>query len=112
VWTGAIVDTVSGTGTLRLDLRAGESPDPTYVTGTWKATFQSSTYEDTFEGGLSVQSPSGMLFANCSFTPPIPVVNTTPTTVFFVVVDNTRMTGNYQSLCNGFGSGSINLTRQ
>jgi len=113
VWTGTIVDSSSGNGTLRLDMKTGQSQDPSYVTGTWKATFPSSTYEDTIEGGLVLQSSaSGMLTAKCSFSPPLPVVNTTPITVFFVVVDNTRMTGNYQSPCNGFGSGSITLTKQ
>jgi len=115
VWTGVITDSVVGAGTLTFDLKPKyPGLSATVVAGSWRAVFAASgqEYTDVVEGVLLPLSISQALFtATCSFAPPF--FNVPAGLSFNVLVSDRRMTGSYGSGgCSGFGTGSIDLTRQ
>lgn len=115
VWTGVITDSVLGAGALTFDLQPKyPGLSGTVVTGSWRAVFTASgqEYRDAVEGVLLPLPISQALFtATCSFAPPF--FNVPAGLSFNVLLSDRRMSGTYGSGgCSGFGTGSIDLTRQ
>ena len=118
LWNGSITDSVAGSGTLTLDLRARfpNLPSSTSVIGSWHAGLSAGNeYQDAVEGlmlsGVQGATNQGYVVATCSFAPP--VFNAIPILTLSLNVADRKMTGTYQSGgCSGFGGGTIDLTRQ
>lgn len=98
IWSGTIVDAVSGDGTLQVRLEEGRVT----ATGTWSAIFKTVSKDGTISGSAAT-SPIALVF-RCSGG---------GTGGFEVTLVRERMTGKYFALsCPGLDTGTIDLAKR
>jgi hypothetical protein len=112
-WSGSISDPISGDGTAQLSL---SEQAPNSLTGTWSATFKNG---DTFLGPASagLNAPTGygiMLYVEPQ--PPCAGPGGSALlgfTLINVLVTSSRLTAVAgRTSCNGFGFGTVNLSKR
>lgn len=112
-WSGAIIDGISGDGTMHLTL---SEQAPNSLTGTWSATFKNG---DSFLGpavaGLFTPTGYGI---NLSVDPPPPCAGPGASAPLGFILINVVVTSNRltavagRTSCNGLSFGTISLSRQ